>query len=172
MSELFDNLITDRTQEDVQNRTAKGAYNVSDMNRVEDVTAYLIGIMIALPDELKAYAKELGVEWNEFYNVPYDPERLRLIVKTDWTMADIPNTMDSERYLGNISVLCNGLHTSAEDLPKTLDHLFYRDANAIEDCLKRAGSTFRQLKTELMGRLTKTVEAWPRAGEIFGGEMP
>ena len=32
---MFEDLITDRTLEDVQNRTAKGHYNASDLNRVE-----------------------------------------------------------------------------------------------------------------------------------------
>lgn len=171
MSDIFEELITDRTLEDVQRLTDKGVYHASDMNRVENATAYLAGLMIALPSELKAYAETLGVAWHEGYDVPYSPEDFHLTVKPDWTMEDIPDLEDSERYLGNISALCSGLGCSVEDLPKSLDKLFYQDANAIEACLICASAAFEQLKHNSEQRLDRAVVAWPRSGEIFTGEM-
>ena len=37
----LDDLIVDRTQADIRNRTAKGFYNVSDLKRVNDYIQYL-----------------------------------------------------------------------------------------------------------------------------------
>lgn len=199
MSTILDTLITDRTQEDVDRAAyleslwadledrliwtgtpeelaewqtnVPGEYRRSDLNRVEGAVAYLAGVMIALPEELRAYARKLGVEWHEFYDVPYGLETLRLATKTDWGMGDIPTTPDSARYLGNIAALCAGLQCGAAGLPDTLDKLFYRDANAIEACLKRTGAAFAALERDTMERLTKTAEAWAQSGEIFAEEM-
>ena len=171
MSGVFDELITDRTLEDVQRLTDKGVYCASDMNRVENATAYLAGLMIALPNELRAYAETLGVSWHDNYDVPYNPEDFHLTAKSDWAMEDIPDLEDSERYLGNISALCGVLGCSKEELPKSLDKLFYQDANAIEACLIRASAVFEQLKHNSKRRLARTAAAWPRLGEIFTGEM-
>ena len=131
MSGVFDELITDRTLEDVQRLTDKGVYCASDMNRVENATAYLAGLMIALPNELRAYAETLGVSWHDNYDVPYNPEDFHLTAKSDWAMEDIPDLEDSERYRGNISALCGGLGCSKEELPKSLDKLFYQDAKVL-----------------------------------------
>ena len=171
MSGVFDELITARTLEDVQRLTDTGVYCASDMNRVENATAYLAGLMIALPNELRAYAETLGVSWHDNYDVPYNPEDFHLTAKSDWAMEDIPDLEDSERYLGNISALCGGLGCSKEELPKSLDKLFYQDANAIEACLIRASAVFEQLKHNSKRRLARTAAAWPRLGEIFTGEM-
>lgn len=197
MAGILDSLITDRTQADVDRARylislwdaasrewkgtpeelaeyeagLKGCYNAADLNRVESAAAYLAGLMLALPDELKAYAKELGVEWDEFYNVPYDLATLRLTTKTNWQMADIPRRAGSKRYLSNIIALCDGLQCGTEDLPESLDRLFYRDANAIERCLKEAAGAFDDLRDTLLRRLLLTAEAWPRAGEIYAGEL-
>lgn len=170
MSGIFDGLITDRTLGDVQRLTNKGVYNASDMNRVEAATAHLARLMIALPGELRAYAETLDVAWHEAYGVSYNPENFHLTVKSDWAMEDIPDLEDSERYLGNILVLCEGLGCSNGELPKSLDKLFYQDANAIEACLIRASAVFEQLKHNSERRLDRTAAAWPRSGEIVAGE--
>ncbi len=171
MQHIIETLVTDRTAEDVRQRTAKGTYNISDMNRVEAVTAYLAGLMISLPEELRAYAEELGVEWHPAYDVPYDPEDFLLSVKTDWDVLDIPDSEDSRRYLDNIRALCGGLESNAETLPLSLDCLFYQDANAIESCLKQAAAMFFRMKQEHIRQLSGTVDAWIRTGELYAGEM-
>lgn len=122
-------LITDRTQADVDRAgelnakgwaamTAeeraewsagmKGAYNHTDLNRVEGAVAEL--------------AKILGVT---------------LTVKTDWTAADVPRNADFERYLGNIRALRqirSGLATTPPT-PDDMRNLDYKKANAIEQIL-------------------------------------
>jgi hypothetical protein len=83
----------------------KGAYNYSDLNRVERAVAEISDI--------------LG---------------LGLLTKTDWGMWDIPTTSDMERYLGNVAVLRERVadDTSVPALPTSMNNLTYTDANNIE----------------------------------------
>lgn len=83
----------------------KGAYNYSDLNRVE---------------------RAVG-EISDYYN-------LGLYTRTDWGMWDIPTETDMRRYIGNISTIRNILPADA-DVPKaptTMHRLTYADANNIE----------------------------------------
>lgn len=86
----------------------KGAYNYSDLNRVEMVVA--------------EFAEKLGVE---------------LDTKTDWKLWDIPNTVDMERFLGNIRWLRSRYTFSptTPDAPESMDSLNYTVANNIERIL-------------------------------------
>ncbi len=82
----------------------KGAYNYSDLNRVERAVAEISDI--------------LG---------------LGLVTKTDWKMWDIPKSSDMSRYLQNIETLRGYLPegTNAPSVP-TMDNLTYVGANQIE----------------------------------------
>lgn len=91
----------------------KGAYNISDMNRVEAAV-----MMIA--EKLK----EL--------HIPVD-----VTTKSDWAMADLPTVSDLNRYLGNVAKLRNassGLR-EAPQLPSSMVRLNYIGANRIEETL-------------------------------------
>lgn len=171
MGSIIDSLVSDRTLEDVQQHTSKGVYGVLDVNRVEGAVSYLAGLMVALPEELRGYAQALGVEWNDLYDVPYDPEVFRLATKSDWNELDIFDQADSDRYLGNVEALCQGLECDAKDLPQSLDKLFYYDANAIEESLRRASGLLDALTVRLKKRLEAVVDMWPRSGEFYVGEM-
>ena len=83
----------------------KGAYNYSDLNRVERAVAEISDI--------------LG---------------LGLTTKTDWGMWDIPTASDMERYLNNVAVLRERVVVSASvpALPTSMNNLTYTDANNIE----------------------------------------
>lgn len=83
----------------------KGAYNYSDLNRVERAVAELSDM--------------LG---------------LGLVTKTDWAMWDIPTASDMERYLGNVSTLRQQIEaeTTVPALPTSMNKLTYTDANNIE----------------------------------------
>ena len=89
----------------------KGAYNYSDLNRVERAVAEIA---------------DLG--------------GLSLTTKTDWTMWDIPTDADMSRYLNNIRAV-RGLisNTSAiPEAPATMNNLTYTMANDIEKILLAA----------------------------------
>ena len=123
------NLITDRTQADAERARVlkakgwaamteeeraewsaglKGAYDYTNLNRVEAAVAELAG--------------RLG---------------LPLTVKTDWTDQDAPRSTELERYLGNVRALravCSGL-ASTPEAPADMRNLDYKKANAIEQIL-------------------------------------
>lgn len=87
----------------------KGAYNFSDLNRVETAVAEL--------------AELLG---------------LTLETKTDWTPWDTPVQADMERYLGNVAAIRDAYPGDAElpSLPVSMIGLNYIGANNIEKVLK------------------------------------
>lgn len=123
------NLITDRTQDDVDrvkklaalgwggmssaqqaewSAGMKGAYSHVDLNRVESAVAELAAAM-----------------------------GLALTTKTDWTALDVPKTADMERYLGNINALraiVPGL-PDTPDTPQSMRGLTWQMANDIEQIL-------------------------------------
>ena len=74
-------LVTDRTQADVANRTAKGFYNASDLNRVGTAVDYV---------------------YQRFVEHGYVAS---ISVKTDWTMQDIPLPTQMVQYLANVTEL-------------------------------------------------------------------
>lgn len=91
----------------------RGAYNYTDLNRVERAVA-------ELADELS----------------------LKLVTKTDWTAWDIPKQADMDRFLGNISAIRRagvkiGKQTtsSTPPVPRSMKNLSYSHANAIEKIL-------------------------------------
>lgn len=86
----------------------KGAYNYSDLNRVERAVAEISDIV------------GFGFE-----------------TKTDWRMWDIPKATDMERYLHNIRVIRDAFTIDIE-LPATMDNLTYNEANNIEKILLTA----------------------------------
>lgn len=132
---LFDalSLITDRTAQDVARwqelknkglanmteaelaewKTSKGAYNYTDMNRVEAAV-----FMIA------AKLNAIGIPVN-------------VITKSNWTHSDMPTASDFARYLGNVEKLrsaSSGMH-QAPELPDSMVRLDYIGANNIEKVL-------------------------------------
>ena len=127
------NLITDRTIQDVNrwkelkakgyaNMTdaekeewdaCKGAYNYTDLNRVEAAVRVIAEKLTAL-------------------NIP-----VSVTTKSDWTNKDLPTRSDMNRYLGNVLALRNassGLHLAPQP-PSTMEKLDYIGANDIEKTL-------------------------------------
>ena len=89
----------------------KGAYNYSDLNRVERAVSEIA-----------------------------DRKGLNLSTKTDWTMWDIPTEMEMNRYLSNIATIRRSL-TNTVNLPvapTSMNNFTYEEANNIELILKAA----------------------------------
>lgn len=86
----------------------KGAYNYSDLNRVERAVAEI---------------SELG--------------GLGLVTKTNWTMWDVPTVADMNRYLSNMRVL-RSRYSSDITLPDSMEKLTYETANNIEKIILAA----------------------------------
>lgn len=89
----------------------KGAYNYSDLNRVEMAV------------------EELSDRWN-----------LGLPTKTDWSMWDVPKLSDMSRFRGNLAVLAIhcGTEGAMDSIPTDLSNFTYTHANAIENFLLEA----------------------------------
>lgn len=107
-------LITDRTLADVQNKTDKGYYNATDLNRVGSAMQYLA-----------ARFADNG------YTIDVSPE-------TAWTMEDIPTQSDMTAYLSYLGTLRGmlALPAGTPETPSTMDFLTYVTANNIEKILE------------------------------------
>jgi hypothetical protein len=91
----------------------KGAYNYSDLNRVETAVASL--------------AEQMG---------------LTLRTKTDWSLWIAPLQSGMERYLDNVKTLVNKYGETHDistfpPLPDSMNHLTWEGANNIEICLTK-----------------------------------
>lgn len=106
-------LITDRTAEDVANKTAKGFYNANDLNRVGAAVKYVAGRFQALG-----------------YNCP-------VYIKKDWSESDTPTAGQMETYRQNIATLRRQIAVmkSTPETPETIRQLDYIRANNIEQIL-------------------------------------
>ena len=129
-------LVTDRTEQDVRNKTAKGVYQASDLNRVGTAMEYL---QSALHDN--------------GYTV--DAE-----TKTDWQDSEWMDTTDAEQYLSNVQKFHDVLPLGGSaSVPASMNNLTFHGANDIETILYnlyqvltsiQSASTIRQAGTPFM----------------------
>jgi len=154
--------VTDRTQRDVgealsklaewrrwisvglvpETHELKGCLNVSDLNRIENNLGYLIELV----EEL-------------------DPEETEIdyYVKTDWSVADIPNISDIERILDalrDIRVKYD-IPLSQTPVPDTMLH--FDDINRVEENLNLLRSKLFEVarsKTEALLWFELEVHTW------------
>lgn len=107
-------LITDRTEQDVTNKTAKGSYNTSDLNRVGAAMAYL-------RDRFNANG----------YDIQIDP-------KTTWREIDVPTQSDMTLYLGYLGTLKSAITLPewTPEAPASMEYLTFTKANDIERILE------------------------------------
>lgn len=108
------NLITDRTAADVANRTDKGFYNATDLNRVESAVEYVAGRLQSFGNAVEVYPKK------------------------DWTTKDAPAVSAMKRYLNDVAALRAVLAVlpTTPEVPPDMDGLTYTEANNIEQILK------------------------------------
>lgn len=109
----MEELIYNRTQLDVFNKTSKGYYNISDLNRVESWCKYLAEL-------LTSYGYTVSIN-----------------TKTNWSIADFTYAEEMERIRSNVSKIkqayCTYSLTPA--VPDTLNRIDIEKANAIEKVL-------------------------------------
>jgi len=130
----LEHLITDRASQDVdrvrvlaakawQDMTVeeraewlsplKGAYNHTDLNRVEEAVAYVAGRL------------------SEFGYMPYQPS------VRSWSSEDIPTESDLARYFGNVATLRQAVAVwaSTPAAPNGISGFGANEANALERIL-------------------------------------
>lgn len=100
--------LSDSQKTEYTGYAAKGAYNYTDLNRVETAVA-----------EIAPY---LG---------------LNLVTKTNWTVWDIPVRTDMDRYLSNIARIRTACpdNNGIPQPPSSMSNLTYEGANNIEKIL-------------------------------------
>lgn len=153
------NLITDRTQADVDRRaelkakgwqgmtaeertewktSLKGGYNYTDMNRVESAVEYVANKLT-----------EAG-----YYIVP--------VVKKNWTRTDKPTIEDIRRYMKNVADTRATLATfsTTPEAPTTERKLTYQMANDIE-----------QILLDVDDLITRMVSAYFFSADLYSGEV-
>jgi hypothetical protein len=176
-------LITDRTNDDVQNGTKKGFYNAEDMNRVESAVRYLATRLRNAPEELKTHADDLGVAWDTAFDVPYDPEDYwesvtnwpfegsGLSIKTNWDRTDIPRATDLSRYLQNIKTIVGAVPGNYPVLPDTMRKLTWGGANDLERALELLDANLTAEHKRITALIDNTAAAWLYSGDLYAGEV-
>ena len=186
-------LITDRTQEDVdrvlalvrkglngmteEERVAfvsgmKGAYNAVDLNRVEGAVAYLPGFLNGLQKVIDDYLASVGVAKDTLFRVPYDTPVAALETQHDWSIVDIPRKNEFSRYLANIATARGWLPlpASVPAAPDSIDRLTYDKANAIERILLAIYNEALKYKDEKLVLADRAKGAWRYCGTFDCGQ--
>lgn len=148
--------------------TNKGAYNSSDLNRVEEATAYIAAELNTLLSELIEITERLGVSWESEW-LPNDPAVGELVTKTDWASEIIPDSAELERYLRNVRAL-NTLNIPIS-LPASMERFSFASANNIERLLILIDEKTAELKVIAADRAERISKAWFYSGDIYGGEI-
>lgn len=153
------NLITDRTQADVDrvrtlqlkgwsdmstserdewSGSLKGAYDASDLNRVGAAVEYVV-------DRLTEYG----------YHVPVS-------IKNDWKVGDIPTATQLETYLQNVKAVRSAIAVfpNTPDAPIDMNKLTYVEANNIEKILQDVDQLIAYM-----------LLAYVYSGEVYAGEV-
>ena len=130
---IIDSLITNRTG---------GAYNHTDLNRVEQAFLYLQNKM------------------NSEYGFA-----LNLVIKTNWTMADLAQTgahTAMENYRQNVVKIRSAITVTAEtpETPASVNKLTAKQANDIEKILQAVEVLLNNISA-----------AWFYSNEIYSGEV-
>lgn len=119
----MENLVFDRTQNDVEMDTPKSYYRYKDLKRVETWCEYLANLLTS-------------------YSYP-----VSVIVKKNWTVSDKSNDNDMERIRGNIDAIKTVFHAYT-DIPENLNYMTIEKANAIEKILYEIYSLIRNMGNE------------------------
>lgn len=111
---MFENLITDRTQNDVDTDTKKGYYDINDRNRVETAV-----------EEAAQYLTNNGYPTN-------------VNVKKDWNYNYFPTESEMSRYFANVKKIKSqtGIPDRLFNIVDTVSKLGWKEANDIEKLLK------------------------------------
>lgn len=149
----------------------RGAYNPSDLNRVEEAVEDLDEAFSGATDDLKDYCEDAGLAWDKLYDVPFDQSEFgSMTVKTDWDYDDVPTTSDMTRYLNNVKKLRNAVPAQYPSLPSNLKTLKYNKANAIEKTLKIADDTYTAIAAANKTYIDHA-DAWQDSGCIACGVL-
>ena len=147
----------------------KGAYNYTDLNRVEEAVDYVADALVQADTDLKAYATSLGVAWDTVYDLPYDPADYNLTVKTDWAVGDVPSATQMARYYSNL-LLIQAAFLVYTAIPDSMNNLNYEGANNIEQMLLDEYQALQD-GIELREAMIRAAAECYKSGEFYSGEV-
>lgn len=188
-------LITDRTQEDVEQVRAllqrpyrtwtaeerswfygggvvRGAYNALDLNRVGLAVDAVRTLLLTRLTDLAAYLDARGVAPAPLFSLPYTADDVDVSPKTDWAVGAIPTREQMASYLQDIRTLRGLMPMPADlaELPESMRYLDYAGANAIEATLLAVRDTVEVLLAQCKANADLAASAW-RCAEINCGEV-
>ena len=187
---ILDTLVTDREQTDVfalqqllsvdsfywtaTQKTAflagmKGAYNETDLNRVESAVDYLCGLLQDWPAERDAYAAARNVAIDDIFAIPYNPDDYNLTTVTTWQEGAIISAADLTRYLSNVETLTTALVAAYPALPASMDNIDEIDANHIEKALLLLYQALVAEKERVKGLIDNTESSFVHCGQPHCG---
>ena len=150
--------------------TQKGAYNYTDLNRVETAVDYVADELVQADTDIRQYATDMGVSWDVAFEVPYDPSDYSLTVKTDWDEEDIPSATQMARYIGNLILIRDAIPDASNAwIPDSMNMIDYEIANNIEKLLIDVDVAVALLVATKEG-LIRSALAVNYSGEIYSGE--
>lgn len=150
----------------------RGAYNYTDLNRVETAVAYLASALVQADTDIRQYASDRNVAWDSNFAVPYDPSDFSSITtKTNWDADDVPSATQMNRYLSNISLLRYAIpeYNYSSRPPDSMNNLDYNGANDIEKILVDVDGARIEMIDRLEGYIRSAL-AVNYSGEIYSGE--
>lgn len=187
---VIDTLITDRTQADVDRARSlclkganmtpeelaefltalKGMYNYTDLNRVETAVDYVADELVQADTDIRQYAEDLDVAWDDVFAVPYDPADYSLTVKTDWAETDIPSATEMARYISNLKLIQAAIpNASTAWIPDSMNMINWENANDIERLLIDVDTAVALLVENRENLIRSALAVW-YSGEIYSGE--
>lgn len=166
----FQNMTSDEKQSFLSG--LKGAYNYSDFNRIEATVYYLANRLKDIWIESETLANELGVDWDEIFNYPYDKYGFDDIsTKYDWSVDDILNKANRERYINNIKTILISFIDDITDIPNSLEKMNFEDANNIEKQLLLLNKKIVAAKNNNDNMMLNASKSWAYSGDVYGGEI-
>lgn len=120
----MEELIFDRTQEDVTNKTDKGYHDINDLNRVEEWCRYIASLL-------------------NLYNY-----QVKITTKTNWQYTDARTVAQMERIRSNIALLRSTYKNIPRDVivPSSLSPIDVDKANNIEKILYEIDKTISEME--------------------------
>ena len=110
---MLENLIFDRSSTDIKNKTAKGYYNYTDLNRIESWCGFVSSVL------------------NKYFYYT------TIVIKTNWTRKDFLTVDQLTRIKTNVMTLKNAYITySNTPTVSGIGNMTFEEANKIEKILK------------------------------------
>lgn len=148
MNRPSEELIFDRVQEDVLNRTSKGKYEYTDLNRIEEWCQYIAEV-------LNSYGYYVNVDVKtDWIFIDEEDEEI-----DEWTRVDMPTVSQMERIRQNVLNLKTAYYSFTQ-VPSNLNFMTIDKANDIEKILN-----------EIEILINNMVSQFFYSGEIFAGEV-